>query len=280
MIMLFRIGDVCSCSDKSLDPEKMINFAIGHPLVSPYELLLFWREHGSAPLLEQLNLLSSMQIKNEQCQLFLGRYLLYCPFQTKAIVTGQFDDYKKDQDEVEFYDDDEVEDDDDSTALLFEVTLDIDNQHREFVDHRHSDFMKKCTLKKCLCVKNQHTLEYEPDHYYEDEVVWQWAVGDYHRKLLRINNTPCQWIPNLSKISSINPSYTVEFNPEDLSNEFRGYLVLLPDDDGKHMFLDDLFKEWNLNNSKGGQNKYAEAIHKMVERPLFVCMEKWKLMDT
>lgn len=249
----------------------MINFGIGHPLISPNELLVFWRKHADIPLIEQLNMLSAMQVQNEQCQLFLGRYLLYCPFQTKAVVTGQFDDYKEDQDEVEFYDEEEVDDDDDTTALLFEVTLDVDNQHREF--------MKKFTVKKCLCIKNHQTLEYEPDHYYEDELVFEWEVTDYHEKLLRINNTRCQWIPNLSKISGINPSYTVEFNPEDLSNEFRGYLVLLPDEDGKLEFLNDLFKEWNLKNQNDGQNKYAEAIHKMLERPLFVCMEKWKLTD-
>ena len=248
--------------------EIFIKFGIGHPLISPNELLKLMQQHRDKPLIDQLNLLSALQLKYEQNQLFLGRYLLYCPFQTKAVYeSGKYDDYKLDQDEVEFYEEGDG-DVDDETAMLIEITIDID----DIVTNE-----KQATIKKCLCVKNNETTEYQPDHYYEDEIVHEWEVMDYAEKILRINHTRCQWIPNLNNVSKINPSFSaIDSNPDDLNNELRGYLVLLPDDDGILSFVNDLFKKWkgNLDN-----NKYTECIHRMQERPLFVSMEKWKLID-
>ena len=267
--------------DNLISTELMIQYAIMAPLVSPYEMKIFWREHGDKEDIDQLNILSTLQIKYEQYQLFLGRYLLYCPFKTKAVESGKYDDYKNDQDEIEFYGEDDETDDDDTTALLIELTIDIDNVTKSGThSENQQQFTKKCTIKKCLCVKNYESLEYEPDHYYEDELLFSWDLLKYETndKVLRINNTKCKWIANLDGISKINPSYDqIEFNPEDLENELRGYLVLLPDNNGKLSFIDDLFKKWNKPKKKS--NKYLEALHKMQERPLFVSMEKWKLTD-
>eukprot|EP01083_Nonionella_stella_P036411 99353_1 len=251
------------CDGQSM--ETLVKCGIGHPLIPPCELVEHYKQNAEKAMILQLNLLSAIQIKYEQYQLFLGRYLLYCPFKTKAIEAVE---YKKEQDEVEFYgQDDEDDDDEDSTALLIEVTIDIDN-----VDGKAN---KQVSIKKCLCVKNYQSLEYEPDHYYNDELSYEWQLKDYKSKVLMLNHTKCQWIPNLNNIKKINPSFSaIDENPEDLSNQLRGYLVLLPDDDGNYRFVEDLFSQWKKKN-----NKYREALHKMKERPLFVSMEKWKLTD-
>lgn len=279
--IMMMVNDERKRGDNDIRTDILIQYCIMAPLVSPYEMKIFWREHKDKTDVDQLNHLSTLQIKYEQYQLFLGRYLLYCPFKTKAVETGKYDDYKDDQDEIEFYGEEDDSDDDDSTAMLIELTIDIDNVTRSGIHNDNKQqFTKRLTIKKSLCVKNYDTLEYEPDHYYEDELLFSWDVLKYepNNKILRLNNTRCKWIANLDGIEKINPSYAnIEFNPEDLNNELRGYLVLLPDEDGKLSFVNDLFKKWNK--TRKSSNKWQEVVHKMEERPIFVSMEKWKLTD-
>eukprot|EP01084_Bolivina_argentea_P084342 152563_1 len=267
---VFKIMKLCKKDiGNGLECAQMIRFGIGHALIPPYELFMNCKENINEEIILQLNILSSLQIKYERYGLFLGRYLLYCPFKTKALYSGKgkYDNYKKDQDEIEFYDENDMSDNDndDDTALLFELRLDI--------KHFGNKQMRQLIIRKCLCIKNFETLEYEPDHYYDDDIIYKWDIKNYNDKILLLNNTPTKWIPNLNNISKINPSFSsIEFNPEDLSNELRGYLVLLTDENGTYNFINDLFNKWNGDdNNKGNQsNKYIEAMHKMSERPLFV----------
>jgi len=259
------------CLHQRMDHEttkNMIQFGIGHPLIAPSKLFEIMNKQKGMADIEQLNLLSSLQLKYEQTQLFLGRYLLYCPFATKTITpNGKYDDCKADQDEVEFYDEnDDGDGAGDTAAMLIEITIDID-------DTDENSRRQEVTFKKCLCVRNN-----EIEHYYEDKIVHEWQVVNYKEKILRLNNTLCQWVPNLDHIAKISPSFSaIDANPDDLNNAMRGYLVMLPDDDGVLSFVRDLFAKWNQNILDN--NKYTECLHRMQERPLFACMEKWKLID-
>ena len=103
-IMLMVLGER-KRGDNEIRTDIMIQYSIMAPLVSPYEMKIFWREHKDKTDVDQLNILSSLQIKYEQYQLFMGRYLLYYPFKSKAVEIGKYDEYKH-QDQIAFYGDD------------------------------------------------------------------------------------------------------------------------------------------------------------------------------